>query len=343
MSVYTIDITKKNFRTIFNSMVPLLTDQKLIIVQEKIINKHTTTKVLVESGFLEMRNSKDISNIVHLMSLDEFVTENGTNGTCEVIVDEQDKTVSIAKNIKNETNPEENELNILNFYTINEKGFDLLEKNPFVTESNVSIPLRILKFKDTETLVKLNKDVFNVNELKFNVESLNNGLISETYKYRLVNNYFNEAVYVWYTTKTGTVMGFTSVLDTPEELIAKIRKDNPDISADATLSVLLIGTKNEWIKRANEIGLVINDTKTNTGHFLERHITGEKVVNTEITPPEDNPVVKVDNEDGHTRKKRYKLVDNIDDPLEEEEEETPHTSGGVSNSNVYVPTEEDHI
>ena len=70
MSVYTIDIIKKNFRTIFNSMVPLLTDQKLIIVQEKIINKHTTTKVLVESGFLEMRNGKDISNIVHLMSLE---------------------------------------------------------------------------------------------------------------------------------------------------------------------------------------------------------------------------------------------------------------------------------
>lgn len=30
-----------------------------------------------------------------------------------------------------------------------------------------------------------------------------------------------------------------------------------------------------------------------------------------------------------------------DDPLEEEE--TPHTSGGVSNPYVYVPTEEDHI
>lgn len=341
MSVYTIDITKKNFRTIFNSMVPLLTDQKLIIVQEKIINKHTTTKVLVESGFLEMRNSKDISNIVHLMSLDEFVTENGTNGTCEVIVDEQDKTVSIAKNIKNETNPEENELNILNFYTINEKGFDLLEKNPFITESNVSIPLRILKFKDAETLVKLNKDVFNVNELKFDIDALNNGLIAETYKYRLVNNYFNEAVYIYHTPKYGTAMGFTSVLETPEELIERLKKEKPDIAKEPSFSVLLIGTKNEWIKRANEIGLVINDIKTNTGHFLERHITGDKVVNTEITPPEDNPVVKVDNEDGHTRKKRYKLVDNIDDPLEEEE--TPHTSGGVTNSNVYVPTEEDHI
>lgn len=341
MSVYTIDITKKNFRTIFNSMVPLLTDQKLIIVQEKIINKHTTTKVLVESGFLEMRNSKDISNIVHLMSLDEFVTENGTNGTCEVIVDEQDKTVSIAKNIKNETNPEENELNILNFYTINEKGFELLEKNPFITESNVSIPLRILKFKDAETLVKLNKDVFNVNELKFDIDALNNGLITETYKYRLVNNYFNEAVYIYHTPKYGTAMGFTSVLETPEELIERLKKEKPDIAKEPSLSVLLISTKNEWIKRANEIGLVINDTKTNTGHFLERHITGDKVVNTEINPPEDNPVAKVDNEDGHTRKKRYKLVDNIDDPLEEEE--TPHTSGGASNPYVYVPTEEDHI
>ena len=341
MSVYTIDITKKNFRTIFNSMVPLLTDQKLIIVQEKIINKHTTTKVLVESGVLEMRNGKDISNIVHLMSLDEFVTENGTNGTCEVIVDEQDKTVNIAKNIKNETNPEENELNILNFYTINEKGFDLLEKNPFVTESNVSIPLRILKFKDTETLVKLNKDVFNVNELKFDIDALNNGLIAETYRYRLVNNYFNEAVYIYHTPKYGTAMGFTSVLETPEELIERIKKEKPDIAKEPSFSVLLISTKNEWIKRANEIGLVINDTKTNTGHFLERHIAGEKVVNTEITPPEDNPVVKVDNEDGHTRKKRYKLVDNIDDPLEEEE--TPHASGGASNPYVYVPTEEDHI
>lgn len=341
MSVYTIDITKKNFRTIFNSMVPLLTDQKLIIVQEKIINKHTTTKVLVESGFLEMRNSKDISNIVHLMSLDEFATENGNNGTCEVIVDEQDKTVNIAKNIKNETNPEENELNILNFYTINEKGFDLLEKNPFITESNVSIPLRILKFKDAETLVKLNKDVFNVNELRFDIDALNNGLITETYKYRLVNNYFNEAVYIYHTPKYGTAMGFTSVLETPEELIERIKKEKPDIAKEPSFSVLLIGTKNEWIKRANEIGLVINDTKTNTGHFLERHITGDKVVNTEITPPEDNPVVKVDNEDGHTRKKRYKLVDSIDDPLEEEE--TPHASGGASDSNVYVPTEEDHI
>lgn len=341
MSVYTIDITKKNFRTIFNSMVPLLTDQKLIIVQEKIINKHTTTKVLVESGFLEMRNGKDISNIVHLMSLDEFVSENGTNGTCEIIVDEHDKTVSIAKNIKNETNPEENELNILNFYTINEKGFDLLEKNPFVTESNVSIPLRILKFEDTETLVKLNKDVFNVNELKFDIDALNNGLIAETYKYRLVNNYFNEAVYIYHTPKYGTAMGFTSVLETPEELIERLKKEKPDIAKEPSISVLLISTKNEWIKRANEIGLVINDTKTNTGHFLERHIAGEKVVNTEITPPEDDPVVKVDNEDGHTRKKRYKLVDNIDDPLEEEE--TPHASGGASNPYVYVPTEEDRI
>lgn len=339
MSVYTIDITKKNFRTIFNSMIPLLTDQKLIIVQEKIINKHTTTKVLVESGFLEMRNGKDISNIVHLMSLDEFVSENGTNGTCEVIVDEQDKTVSIAKNIKNETNPEENELNILNFYTINEKGFELLEKNPFVTESNVSIPLRILKFKDTETLVKLNKDVFNVNELKFDIDALNNGLITETYKYRLVNNYFNEAVYIYHTPKYGTAMGFTSVLETPEELIERLKKEKPDIAKEPSLSVLLISTKNEWIKRANEIGLVITDTKTTGGHFLERHITGDKVVNTEITPPEDNPVVKVYNEDGHTRKKRYKLVDNIDDPLEEEDD-SPATSG---NPYVYVPTEEDHI
>ena len=338
MSVYTIDINKKNFRTIFNSMIPLLTDQKLIIVQEKIINKHTTTKVLVESGFLEMRNSKDISNIVHLMSLDEFVTENSTNGTCEVIVDKQDKTVSIAKNIKNETNAEENELNILNFYTINEKGFDLLEKNPFITESNVSIPLRILKFKDAETLVKLNKDVFNVNELKFDIDALNNGLIAETYKYRLVNNYFNETVYIYHTPKYGTAMGFTSVLETPEELIERLKKEKPDIAKEPSFSVLLVGTRNEWIKRANEIGLVINDTKTNTGHFLERHITGDKVVNTEITPPEDNPVVRVDNEDGHTRKKRYKLVDNIDDPLEEDD--SPVTSG---DSNVYVPTEEDHI
>lgn len=94
MAIYTIDISKKNFRTVFSNMTPLLNDQKLIIVQEKFKGLKANTKFLVESTLMEMRTYQDITSVIHLMSLDDFTGENGNTGTCEVVVNEDDSTVT---------------------------------------------------------------------------------------------------------------------------------------------------------------------------------------------------------------------------------------------------------
>ena len=291
MAIYTIDISKKNFRTVFSNMTPLLNDQKLIIVQEKFKGLKANTKFLVESTLMEMRTYQDITSVIHLMSLDDFTGENGNTGTCEVVVNEDDSTVTITKNIKNETNPNDSELNVLSFFTVNAKGFNVLEKNPFITDSNSSIPLRSLNgFTDIDMLTELNSGIFGISEVKFNVKELNKGLMNETYRYRLVNNYFNEAVFIYYTDKTGEMIGFTSVLDSQEDVIENLKENSPEIVNDPSFKVLLIGTKNEWIKKANDIGLVLSDNKSIGGHFLERYTGSQRFNNNELT---SNPTTTV--------------------------------------------------
>lgn len=301
MAIYTIDISKKNFRTVFSNMTPLLNDQKLIIVQEKFKGLKANTKFLVESTLMEMRTYQDITSVIHLMSLDDFTGENGNTGTCEVVVNEDDSTVTITKNIKNENNPNDNELNVLSFFTVNTKGFNVLEKNPFITDSNSSIPLRSLNgFTDIDMLTELNSGIFGISEVKFNVKELNKGLMNETYRYRLVNNYFNEAVFIYYTDKTGEMIGFTSVLDSQEDVVENLRENSPEIVNDPSFKVLLIGTKNEWIKKANDIGLVLSDNKSIGGHFLERYTGSQRFNNNELTSDPTTTVKHVADEEPAT-------------------------------------------
>lgn len=301
MAIYTIDISKKNFRTVFSNMTPLLNDQKLIIVQEKFKGLKANTKFLVESTLMEMRTYQDITSVIHLMSLDDFTGENGNTGTCEVVVNEDDSTVTITKNIKNENNPNDNELNVLSFFTVNAKGFNVLEKNPFITDSNSSIPLRSLNgFTDIDMLTELNSGIFGISEVKFNVKELNKGLMNETYRYRLVNNYFNEAVFIYYTDKTGEMIGFTSVLDSQEDVVENLRENSPEIVNDPSFKVLLIGTKNEWIKKANDIGLVLSDNKSIGGHFLERYTGSQRFNNNELTSDPTTTVKHVADEEPAT-------------------------------------------
>ena len=301
MAIYTIDISKKNFRTVFSNMTPLLNDQKLIIVQEKFKGLKANTKFLVESTLMEMRTYQDITSVIHIMSLDDFTGENGNTGTCEVVVNEDDSTVTITKNIKNETNPNDSELNVLSFFTVNVKGFNVLEKNPFITDSNSSIPLRSLNgFTDIDMLTDLNSGIFGISEVKFNVKELNKGLMNETYRYRLVNNYFNEAVFIYYTDKTGEMIGFTSVLDSQEDVIENLKENSPEIVSDPSFKVLLIGTKNEWIKKANDIGLVLSDNKSIGGHFLERHTGSQRFNNNELTSDPTTTVKHVSDEEPAT-------------------------------------------
>ena len=301
MAIYTIDISKKNFRTVFSNMTPLLNDQKLIIVQEKFKGLKANTKFLVESTLMEMRTYQDITSVIHLMSLDDFTGENGNTGTCEVVVNEDDSTVTITKNIKNENNPNDSELNVLSFFTVNTKGFNVLEKNPFITDSNSSIPLRSLNgFTDIDMLTELNSGIFGISEVKFNVKELNKGLMNETYRYRLVNNYFNEAVFIYYTDKTGEMIGFTSVLDSQEDVIENLKENSPEIVSDPSFKVLLIGTKNEWIKKANDIGLVLSDNKSIGGHFLERYTGSQRFNNNELTSDPTTTVKHVSDEEPTT-------------------------------------------
>ena len=301
MAIYTIDISKKNFRTVFSNMTPLLNDQKLIIVQEKFKGLKANTKFLVESTLMEMRTYQDITSVIHLMSLDDFTGENGNTGTCEVVVNEDDSTVTITKNIKNENNPNDNELNVLSFFTVNAKGFNVLEKNPFITDSNSSIPLRSLNgFTDIDMLTELNSGIFGISEVKFNVKELNKGLMNETYRYRLVNNCFNEAVFIYYTDKTGEMIGFTSVLDSQEDVVENLRENSPEIVNDPSFKVLLIGTKNEWIKKANDIGLVLSDNKSIGGHFLERYTGSQRFNNNELTSDPTTTVKHVADEEPAT-------------------------------------------
>ena len=301
MAIYTIDISKKNFRTVFSNMTPLLNDQKLIIVQEKFKGLKANTKFLVESTLMEMRTYQDITSVIHLMSLDDFTGENGNTGTCEVVVNEDDSTVTITKNIKNETNPNDSELNVLSFFTVNAKGFNVLEKNPFITDSNSSIPLRSLNgFTDIDMLTELNSGIFGISEVKFNVKELNKGLMNETYRYRLVNNYFNEAVFIYYTDKTGEMIGFTSVLDSQEDVIQNLKENSPEIVNDPSFKVLLVGTKNEWIKKANDIGLVLSDNKSIGGHFLERYTGSQRFNNNELTSDPTTTVKHVADEEPTT-------------------------------------------
>ena len=301
MAIYTIDISKKNFRTVFSNMTPLLNDQKLIIIQEKFKGLKANTKFLVESTLMEMRTYQDITSVIHLMSLDDFTGENGNTGTCEVVVNEDDSTVTITKNIKNENNPNDNELNVLSFFTVNAKGFNVLEKNPFITDSNSSIPLRSLNgFTDIDMLTELNSGIFGISEVKFNVKELNKGLMNETYRYRLVNNYFNEAVFIYYTDKTGEMIGFTSVLDSQEDVVENLRENSPEIVNDPSFKVLLIGTKNEWIKKANDIGLVLSDNKSIGGHFLERYTGSQRFNNNELTSDPTTTVKHVADEEPAT-------------------------------------------
>ena len=301
MAIYTIDISKKNFRTVFSNMTPLLNDQKLIIVQEKFKGLKANTKFLVESTLMEMRTYQDVTSVIHLMSLDDFTGENGNTGTCEVVVNEDDSTVTITKNIKNENNPNDNELNVLSFFTVNAKGFNVLEKNPFITDSNSSIPLRSLNgFTDIDMLTELNSGIFGISEVKFNVKELNKGLMNETYRYRLVNNYFNEAVFIYYTDKTGEMIGFTSVLDSQEDVVENLRENSPEIVNDPSFKVLLIGTKNEWIKKANDIGLVLSDNKSIGGHFLERYTGSQRFNNNELTSDPTTTVKHVADEEPAT-------------------------------------------
>ena len=320
MAIYTIDISKKNFRTVFSNMTPLLNDQKLIIVQEKFKGLKANTKFLVESTLMEMRTYQDITSVIHLMSLDDFTGENGNAGTCEVVVNEDDSTVTITKNIKNETNPNDSELNVLSFFTVNAKGFNVLEKNPFITDSNSSIPLRSLNgFTDIDMLTELNSGIFGISEVKFNVKELNKGLMNETYRYRLVNNYFNEAVFIYYTDKTGEMIGFTSVLDSQEDVIENLKENSPEIVSDPSFKVLLIGTKNEWIKKANDIGLVLSDNKSIGGHFLERYTGSQRFNNNELTSDPTTTVKHVADEEPATEEAPAPAV-------EEKHEEAPVAS-----------------
>lgn len=321
MAIYTIDISKKNFRTVFSNMTPLLNDQKLIIVQEKFKGLKANTKFLVESTLMEMRTYQDITSVIHLMSLDDFTGENGNTGTCEVVVNEDDSTVTITKNIKNENNPNDSELTVLSFFTVNVKGFNVLEKNPFITDSNSSIPLRSLNgFTDIDMLTELNSGIFGISEVKFNVKELNKGLMNETYRYRLVNNYFNEAVFIYYTDKTGEMIGFTSVLDSQEDVIENLKENSPEIVSDPTFKVLLIGTKNEWIKKANDIGLVLSDNKSIGGHFLERHTGSQRFNNNELTSDPTTTVKHVADEEPATEEAPQTTPTPV---VEEKHEEAP--------------------
>ena len=328
MAIYTIDISKKNFRTVFSNMTPLLNDQKLIIVQEKFKGLKANTKFLVESTLMEMRTYQDITSVIHLMSLDDFTGENGNTGTCEVVVNEDDSTVTITKNIKNETNPNDSELNVLSFFTVNAKGFNVLEKNPFITDSNSSIPLRSLNgFTDIDMLTELNSGIFGISEVKFNVKELNKGLMNETYRYRLVNNYFNEAVFIYYTDKTGEMIGFTSVLDTQEDVIQNLKESSPEIVNDPSFKVLLIGTKNEWIKKANDIGLVLSDNKSIGGHFLERYTGSQRFNNNELTSDPTTTVKHVADEEPATEEApvtaQPEVTPTVTEPAHTEEQPQP--------------------
>ena len=328
MAIYTIDISKKNFRTVFSNMTPLLNDQKLIIVQEKFKGLKANTKFLVESTLMEMRTYQDITSVIHLMSLDDFTGENGNTGTCEVVVNEDDSTVTITKNIKNETNPNDSELNVLSFFTVNAKGFNVLEKNPFITDSNSSIPLRSLNgFTDIDMLTELNSGIFGISEVKFNVKELNKGLMNETYRYRLVNNYFNEAVFIYYTDKTGEMIGFTSVLDSQEEVIENLKENSPEIVSDPSFKVLLIGTKNEWIKKANDIGLVLSDNKSIGGHFLERYTGSQRFNNNELTSDPTTTVKHVADEEPATEEApvaaQPEVTPTVTEPAHTEEQPQP--------------------
>ena len=325
MAIYTIDISKKNFRTVFSNMTPLLNDQKLIIVQEKFKGLKANTKFLVESTLMEMRTYQDITSVIHLMSLDDFTGENGNTGTCEVVVNEDDSTVTITKNIKNETNPNDSELNVLSFFTVNAKGFNVLEKNPFITDSNSSIPLRSLNgFTDIDMLTDLNSGIFGISEVKFNVKELNKGLMNETYRYRLVNNYFNEAVFIYYTDKTGEMIGFTSVLDSQEDVIENLKENSPEIVSDPSFKVLLIGTKNEWIKKANDIGLVLSDNKSIGGHFLERYTGSQRFNNNELTSDPTTTVKHVADEEPATEEaSQPEVTHTVTEPAHTEEQPQP--------------------
>ena len=328
MAIYTIDISKKNFRTVFSNMTPLLNDQKLIIVQEKFKGLKANTKFLVESTLMEMRTYQDITSVIHLMSLDDFTGENGNTGTCEVVVNEDDSTVTITKNIKNENNPNDNELNVLSFFTVNAKGFNVLEKNPFITDSNSSIPLRSLNgFTDIDMLTELNSGIFGISEVKFNVKELNKGLMNETYRYRLVNNYFNEAVFIYYTDKTGEMIGFTSVLDSQEDVIENLKENSPEIVSDPSFKVLLIGTKNEWIKKANDIGLVLSDNKSIGGHFLERYTGSQRFNNNELTSDPTTTVKHVADEEPATEEApvsaQPEVTPTVTEPAHTEEQPQP--------------------
>ena len=335
MAIYTIDISKKNFRTVFSNMTPLLNDQKLIIVQEKFKGLKANTKFLVESTLMEMRTYQDITSVIHLMSLDDFTGENGNTGTCEVVVNEDDSTVTITKNIKNETNPNDSELNVLSFFTVNTKGFNVLEKNPFITDSNSSIPLRSLNgFTDIDMLTELNSGIFGISEVKFNVKELNKGLMNETYRYRLVNNYFNEAVFIYYTDKTGEMIGFTSVLDSQEDVIENLKETSPEIASDPTFKVLLIGTKNEWIKKANDIGLVLSDNKSIGGHFLERYTGSQRFNNNELTSDPTTTVKHVADEEPATEEASQTTPAPA---VEEKHEEAPVASQPEVTPNVTEP------
>ena len=324
MAIYTIDISKKNFRTVFSNMTPLLNDQKLIIVQEKFKGLKANIKFLVESTLMEMRTYQDITSVIHLMTLDDFTGENGNTGTCEVVVNEDDSTVTITKNIKNENNPNDSELNVLSFFTVNAKGFNVLEKNPFITDSNSSIPLRSLNgFTDIDMLTDLNSGIFSISEVKFNVKELNKGLMNETYRYRLVNNYFNEAVFIYYTDKTGEMIGFTSVLDSQEDVIENLKESSPEIVNDPSFKVLLIGTKNEWIKKANDIGLVLSDNKSIGGHFLERYTGSQRFNNNELTSDPTTTVKHVADEEPATEEAPQTAPTPA---VEEKHEEAPVTT-----------------
>ena len=329
MAIYTIDISKKNFRTVFSNMTPLLNDQKLIIVQEKFKGLKANTKFLVESTLMEMRTYQDITSVIHLMSLDDFTGENGNTGTCEVVVNEDDSTVTITKNIKNENNPNDSELNVLSFFTVNAKGFNVLEKNPFITDSNSSIPLRSLNgFTDIDMLTDLNSGIFSISEVKFNVKELNKGLMNETYRYRLVNNYFNEAVFIYYTDKTGEMIGFTSVLDTQEDVIQNLKENSPEIVSDPSFKVLLVGTKNEWIKKANDIGLVLSDNKSIGGHFLERYTGSQRFNNNELTSDPTTTVKHVADEEPATEEAPQTTpTPTVTEPAHTEEQPQPTATG----------------
>lgn len=321
MAVYTIDINKKNFRTIFKNMIPLAYGEKLIIVQEKFKGLNIKSRFFVENTNMILDNYKSITSVIHLMSLDEFVDDNGLSGHCEVLINEEEGTINISKNFKSDK-PEDNELTILSFYSMNEKGFNVLEKNPFITENSSSLPLRILNgFSGIEMLTDLNSGIFKVKEIKFNTKAINDGLLSETYRYKLVNVYFNEAVFLYYTEKTGEMLGFTSLLDKEEDLEKFMKESYPEFNSDPTFKVMLIGTKNEWTKKANDIGLVLSNSKADGGHYLERYLGNSRSNGKELNNDEEDQKVKELEERKDNSVPLAKLTPATPIPKEEKEKE----------------------